>query len=155
MKSEDNGDLEEAISLYTEALAIDSLLIKAYIRRGHTYDKLGDPERAMLDYDEVLKIDPDNARAYFHRGFSHLVAREDGETDPAGAVREFTKAVELGLDNAKVYYFRADARKRVGDLEGALLDYKKYMFRSRDEDKRSVQRAREEIRELEKALEDQ
>ena len=50
------GRLDEAVTHYTQAIAIDPTLAQAYSNRGSTYLNLGEPEKAIADLDEALSL---------------------------------------------------------------------------------------------------
>jgi tetratricopeptide (TPR) repeat protein len=50
----DQGDYEQAIAAYNQALAINPNYVIAYINRGQAYKALGDPGQAGADFNQAL-----------------------------------------------------------------------------------------------------
>lgn len=75
---------------------------------------------ALADFDEVLKMDPRNADAHLNRGAALVMTSRFGE-----AVGAITEALGLGVRQPhKAYLNRGAARESLGDLRGALEDYR-------------------------------
>lgn len=64
-------DVYKAISLYTEALTLDSNYIDAYICRADAKRTLKLYKEAIDDYDEAIRIKPDSIDVYIMRGHTH------------------------------------------------------------------------------------
>ena len=87
------GDYENAIKEYDEAIRLDPQFAIAYINRGSAYTDLEQYERAIEDYDEAIRLDPQADGAYWGRGwvYGHLGLQEL-------AARDIAKAKSLGVD---------------------------------------------------------
>jgi tetratricopeptide (TPR) repeat protein len=59
---------DEAIKMYTSAIASDRTYVDAYLQRGHAYrvSRPTNPWLAMADFRKVIEIDSTNAEAYCH-----------------------------------------------------------------------------------------
>ena len=75
------GHLEEALVLYTEAIALNPEHVLAYVARGGILGELENYTAAIADYDAALALNPELAGAYGGRG---LARYRNGETT-AGA----------------------------------------------------------------------
>lgn len=84
--------LQEVISDYDMALALNPRLVFAWFNKGNIYYSVGDFTSALQCYAEALKIDPDFGQAYFNRGLSYLQAG-----NKAQAFSDLSKAGELGV----------------------------------------------------------
>lgn len=70
------GDLDEAIVSFDQAIAAAPDLSVAYLNRGLAYDRRGESARAIADLDRAVRHAPQSARAYYNRS---LVLRKQGE----------------------------------------------------------------------------
>ena len=57
---QDRGELSEAITAYTEAIAADPGMVEAYKRRAKAYLELGQNQRAAHDYETAADLAPDD-----------------------------------------------------------------------------------------------
>lgn len=67
-KIEEEGRFEDANSLLSKAIEIDSTFLGAYINRGVNKASMGLFEEAIKDYEKVLKLDSNNTLALFNIG---------------------------------------------------------------------------------------
>ena len=67
-----NGDYEEAIASYDQALKIKPDNLDAWVNRGIDLRQLGRLEEAIASYDEALKIKPDEYDVWNNRGYALL-----------------------------------------------------------------------------------
>jgi tetratricopeptide (TPR) repeat protein len=122
--AKNRGDYDEAIRLYTQAIASGDLsqenLSIAYNNRGNTWQKKGDSDRAMEDYDKAIKIDRNDAYAYNNRG---LLWEKKG--DSYRAITDYDKAIELDPRYAHAYNNRGLSWYAKGDYNSAIADYTK------------------------------
>jgi tetratricopeptide (TPR) repeat protein len=116
---------EQAIDLFTEALAIDTGegetdlgLDVVYFYRGFAQRQMGSAEAALADYDRAIELNPEFAAAYLNRGAAHYHLGEIEE-----AVADYTRAVELDPENTNAYYNRALAYQALGEPDLAIEDY--------------------------------
>lgn len=71
------GDLDEAIVAFDQAIAVAPDLSVAYLNRGLAYDRQGESTRAIADLDRAIQHAPRSARAYYNRS---LILRKQGDT---------------------------------------------------------------------------
>ena len=64
----DQGQREQAIAHYSQALTLDPTKVWAYLNRGSLWYANRDYDKAMADYNQALRIDPNHAAGYCHRG---------------------------------------------------------------------------------------
>ena len=99
------GQLEEAIAEYDEAIRLDPQFALAYNNRGFANTKLGQYARAIQDYDEAIRLDPWNPDSNAGRAMTYTLLGKDKE-----AQQDVERAVGLGFDR--------------GLLEGEIEDAK-------------------------------
>jgi tetratricopeptide (TPR) repeat protein len=114
------GNYQEAIKQYTEALKIDPNLAQAYNNRGNAYAGLGDYKKAIADYAQAIKIDPNNAEAYYNRGLAYY-----NLGDTSKAITDWTQAIKIDPNLVQAYYNRGVAYAELGDYKSATKDARK------------------------------
>ncbi|MDR2151642.1 MAG: tetratricopeptide repeat protein [Helicobacteraceae bacterium] len=92
------GNMQEAIKQFTQAIKIDPKYAKAYYNRGVVYEKIGDYKQAISDYNQAIKVDPNFAWAYNNRASAYISLN-----DYKNATKDARKACELG-DCKALYY---------------------------------------------------
>ena len=142
---------DEAVQLFTKAIELqgdfaDALLLRGqiYLRQAKLADAMADaeaaiasgkevesglllrglvkevenkPEEAEADYRQVLELDPFNQQAYTYIGKLYLKNERY-----ADAVSMMDDAIEMSPVFAQAYELRAEAKKLMGDVEGATKD---------------------------------
>ena len=81
--------------------------------------KKGNINNAIIYLNEAIEIDPNDPRFYISRGT--LKGKENYED----AIEDYTKAIEIDPNNVFAYRLRADAKRKLGNNEGADEDNKK------------------------------
>ncbi|XP_073414152.1 hsc70-interacting protein isoform X4 [Dendrobates tinctorius] len=66
-----DGELQNAIDLFTEAIKLNPRLAILYAKRASVYVKLQKPNAAIRDCDKAIAINPDSAQPYKWRGKAH------------------------------------------------------------------------------------
>jgi tetratricopeptide (TPR) repeat protein len=100
------GDLDEAIRLYSKAIAVKTDSADLYFVRGRAYRQKDQYDAAIKDFDKAIALRPNFAEAYNHRGVTRI---GKGEQDKARA--DFKKACELGSSDGCANLKRAEGRK--------------------------------------------
>jgi tetratricopeptide (TPR) repeat protein len=111
-----NGELDRAISDYSQAIKLNGRLAVAYNNRGVAYDRKADYERAIHDYDQAIKLKP-SSETHFNRGNVYLAKSQYDR-----AIDDFNQAIKLRPDFAPAFDNRCWARAVVGILKQALAD---------------------------------
>lgn len=148
----EHGEIEKALTLYTQAIKLDPKASAAYIGRARVWEEFGKLDKALADFNFAFKNDiPFNRTAARFRGdlyqsmhryqdaindYSLLLV--DGPTDglffsrgncylkinkPAMAINDFTRAVGLGGNRSLTYERRGDAYLSLKQDAKALADY--------------------------------
>ena len=130
VEAHQRGDHARAIQDYTEAIALNPDLAKAYNNRGIAYGKKGDRARAIQDFDKAIALTPDDANAYNNRGVAYW-----SEVESDRAIQDFDKAIALTPDDAEVYNNRGVAYVFKGESDSAIQDFDKAIALNPDDDK--------------------
>lgn len=105
-----------AMSDYNYALQLQPENVSALFNRGLLRYEVKDLGRAESDFTEVLSLDPGNFHALYNRG---LVRLELGQASAAAS--DFRKIIERYPRFYPVYYAMAEARRKQGDMRGAVM----------------------------------
>jgi tetratricopeptide (TPR) repeat protein len=123
------GNIEFAISIFEQVLAIDPDNPLALHGRGFAKEAGGDHFGAIADFDLAIQSDPNFALAYNDRGELHFI-----EGNRAQALLDFSKAIELNPIFGRAYQNRALVQRDLGNPEAALIDLQVYLALNPDPD---------------------
>ena len=112
-----NGDYDEAIQEFNEAIRLNPGFAPAHYGRGEIYFQRGDYQQAIRDFTRTIGLAPDYTFAYYSRGVAN---ERTGETEEA--ILDFTHTVRLKPSYAPAYNDRARALYSLGHLREALRD---------------------------------
>ena len=93
----DQGEFDEAIEEFTEAIELDPEYAIAYYNRGWAYDEKGEYDEAIADYNKAIELDPELDVAYFTRGFLYMALGEKEK-----AISDFEKCIEVSKTPALI-----------------------------------------------------
>lgn len=85
------GNLDQAISYYSQAIALKPKTAPLYFVRGRAYKQHGDLDKAIADLTRAITLKADYAEAYNNRGVAYI-----GKKSDKNALADFKKACELG-----------------------------------------------------------
>jgi tetratricopeptide (TPR) repeat protein len=108
------GDLQEALTLSEEAVALGRDEIRHLITLGEVRLALGDDEGTAEAYRSVLSLDPDNPDAHLELGILH---ERRGETSEAE--EHFIESLKADPGNPRALYSYASLYYTADDLETA------------------------------------
>lgn len=114
------GQLDYAISDYTDAIRIYPALADSYLRRSSAYLGKKDTARAIADSEMYIKLEPGSMAGYVARGMARITAGE-----VALAFADINKACELEPNAAEPIFRRGDFYRVSGDGARAEADYRK------------------------------
>ncbi len=117
--SKHNGELEEAVQEFSEALNRDPNVVTAYTNRGFVLNDLHEPARAAADFQQSLKREPKNAEAHMGLAFAEL-----NQGHLQSAIRQTQLEEALAGDSELVHTIRATAYGREGLLTKSAAEYR-------------------------------
>jgi tetratricopeptide (TPR) repeat protein len=94
----DQGEYDQAIAQFSEALAIDSDYAAAYEGRGNVYFVQGYYGTAIADYDHIILLNPKYAYAYFRRAVAYY-----NKGDYERAIAGYNEAIKLNPEFVLAY----------------------------------------------------
>jgi tetratricopeptide (TPR) repeat protein len=110
---------QEAVSLFSQAIALNPRYIIAYFLRAYTYQQLRQKTQALDDYNQVISIAPNLVSAYMNRG-----SLKRQLNDLNGALADYNKAISLQPNYARAYNNRGLLKfQKLNDDQGALADF--------------------------------
>jgi tetratricopeptide (TPR) repeat protein len=112
------GEFDQAISDFSQAIEANPKYYKAFNSRGIAYYRKGQYDLAIADYSRAIKLYPKDSMIYLNRGISYAYTRQNNK-----AINDFNKAIQLNKDNFDAYYFRGIVYKNKGQLDSALSDF--------------------------------
>lgn len=116
----DQGQFEEAVAEFEEALQLDPDDAETHYNLGLAYEALGKIDEAIAEYQEAIRLDPDLAEA--HNGLGNAYS-DQGRLDEA--IAEYEEAIRLDPDLADAHFNLGHAFMDQGEYEKALTAYQK------------------------------
>ena len=122
VKAMQRGDNDEAIRLYTKALAsgelppADQALLTTM--RGNLWFGKKDNDRAIADYDQAIKLNPNMAETYNNRANAWY-----NKKDYDRAIADFNEAIRLKPVYPDAFRNRGDSWQHKKDYGRAIADY--------------------------------
>ncbi len=123
------ADLDEAVWLFTQVLAVQPRSVDALNNRALAYlerGRRGDRDLAVDDLSRALGFDPRRAGTYLNRAVAYL--EHEDRAYVSRAVADLGEAIEIDPDYASAYVNRASAylmRGGEGDVDSAFDDLEK------------------------------
>jgi tetratricopeptide (TPR) repeat protein len=110
-----NGDHDQAIAEFTEAIRLDPQAVNAYYSRGLAYEEKNDIDNALADLQKVLSLRPESGwadRKLIEQALQgeDVIAREDVEQAVARVM------VARGI----IFYSQGEYQKAIGDFSEAI-----------------------------------
>jgi tetratricopeptide (TPR) repeat protein len=113
-----NGNYDQAIAEYTQAIELDPSLSSLYYNRGVAYANKADYDNAISDFSQVIKLNPKDGEAYFERGYNYSM-----KGDLELAIADYTQVIQLDPKNAYAYNNRGLSFENLGQTEEAIKDF--------------------------------
>ncbi|KAJ8251600.1 hypothetical protein GJAV_G00223080 [Gymnothorax javanicus] len=133
------GELEQALGLFTEAIKLNPRLAILYAKRASVLIRMQKPNAAIRDCDQAIAINPDSAQPYKWRGKAHRLLGHWEE-----AARDLATACKLDYDEDA-----SALLKEVQPKANKIVEHRRKYERKREEKelnarKERVKKAREE-----------
>lgn len=113
---------DEAISDFSFLIKNDASDFRAYLQRGWSFFYKGNHQSALADFDSALKLSPQEKGVRRYRAVSHY---ELGNYEKA--VEDINEEIKINpAPLAEVYKTRANAYRKLGKIELAEADEKKF-----------------------------
>lgn len=113
-----NGNYDQAIAEYTQAIKLDPSLTSLFYNRGLAYSNKDDYDNAIADFSQVIKMNPKDGEAYFERGYNYSMK---GSLE--SAIADYTQVVQLDPGNAYAYNNRGLSYENLGRNDEAIKDF--------------------------------
>ena len=112
------GDYEEAIRNYTQAIEMNPQYLDAYKDRAYLYHCNGEYDAAVHDYSKAIELDAQNSDLYCNRG---IAFHNKNELDLA--ISDYDQAISLSPKTIDAYFGRGNAYFNQHDYDQAIADY--------------------------------
>ncbi|XP_073414149.1 hsc70-interacting protein isoform X2 [Dendrobates tinctorius] len=136
-----DGELQNAIDLFTEAIKLNPRLAILYAKRASVYVKLQKPNAAIRDCDKAIAINPDSAQPYKWRGKAHRLLGHWEE-----AAQDLAMACKLDYDEDA-----STMLKEVQPRAQKIAEHKRKYERKRQE--KEIDERKERLRKAKEAHE--
>ena len=93
------GRLEEAITQYSHAIALDPSIALIYQGRGVAYAGVQDYAAAIADFNRAIELDPDRPATYLERGRVYVRTH-----DFAAAETDVQHAIDISNSDPDIFY---------------------------------------------------
>ncbi|MBA4018754.1 MAG: hypothetical protein C0483_16425 [Pirellula sp.] len=109
-----NGQREQALESFNDALRLNPQFVQAYVARGKLYAELGQHESALVDLNFALRLQPTHAEAFAYRGYALLSLGQAQKALP-----DLEMALRIDPSYARVHFLRGQAMQMLGDEQAA------------------------------------
>jgi tetratricopeptide (TPR) repeat protein len=113
------GEREQAVHDFTEAINRDPAVVTAYVNRGYMLNDLHHPQAASADFETALQKEPNDGEAHLGLAYADLDLQK-----PQAALREAQLAERAGGDSLDLHVIRATAYGREDMLSQAAREYR-------------------------------
>ncbi len=113
-----NGDFEQAIVCFTQAIQIDPNHAGAYTHRGFEHLKKRNFVEAVTDFNHAIQIDPKYVQAFVGRGLVYQAKKSIEQ-----AIENFTQAIQINPNCELAYIGRGIECFIKKDYKQAIIDY--------------------------------
>ncbi len=110
-----NGDVDDAITHFQEALQINPGYVEAHINLGNALFQRGKVDEAIAQYQRALQINPDYAGAHYDLGNALL---RQGSVDEA--IAQYQRALQIRPDYALAHGNLGNALLQKGNVDEAV-----------------------------------
>lgn len=122
----DLADLDEAISLFSKALAVYPQSVDVYSSRGLSYlerGRDGDASRAIADLTQAVAISPNAVSAHINRAVAFMERGQPG--DLRQALTDLNRAIGLEPESVGALINRGLVHSAIGDMDKSIADLRR------------------------------
>ena len=122
----DLADLDEAISLFSKALAVYPQSVDVYSSRGLSYlerGRVGDASKAIADLTQAVAISPDAVSAHVNRAVAFMERGRPG--DLREALTDLNRAIGLEPESVGALLNRGLVHSAIGDMDKSIADLRR------------------------------
>ena len=113
-------DYTGAIADFNLAIQENTRFTKAYIQRGLAYYDSGEILQAVYDYTTAIKLDESIPEVFYCRALARLTLKNF-----VGTLDDLDSAIRLNSNYAAAYDLRGIVRRKQGDIQDAITNFKK------------------------------
>ena len=126
---QDIGKPDQAIRIYGELINKFPDDISFYFLRANLLYRKGDEEGVTADLNQAILHNPTNYKGYLRRGFflGGLGQKDKADIDLKKAVSLLTADINKNPQDVELLSLRPEILEQIGNLDGALADYEKYI----------------------------
>ena len=114
-----SGDLQGALDVFSQAIALNPSDALSYLSRGIALSSMGNNQQAVEDFNAALGLNPNDAAAYHNRGIAFAALG-----DYAQAIADYDAALAINPNDAMVYHNKGIAYKQAGDYQQFIEAFK-------------------------------
>jgi tetratricopeptide (TPR) repeat protein len=114
----DQGQLDEAISEFEEAIRLDPDDAAAHYNLGLAYHGQGELDEAIAEYQEAIRINPDFSDAHTNLGVAY---KDQGQVDKA--IAEYTETIRINPDDDTAHHNLGIVYAEQGKADEAIAEY--------------------------------
>lgn len=118
-KALDNGDLDEAILNYTNAINVDPNYKEAYNNRGVARMEDDNPYDAILDYNRALLIDPEYVECQLNRAYAFETIGQY-----QNSLRDINELISRNEDSAYYHFYQGLILTKLRSYRAAIESFK-------------------------------
>jgi tetratricopeptide (TPR) repeat protein len=116
------GNFDEAIEAFSDAILLHPDDPDLYINRGSAYTSKRNFDAAIADYDKAIALNPEYAEAYAGRGAVYYFQEKIDL-----AIADYDRAIELKPDFTGALFNRGTLYKETGQTDQAIADFQKVL----------------------------
>lgn len=109
-----NGQRDQALESFNDALRLNPQFVQAYVARGKLYAELGQYDSALVDLNFALRLQPTHAEAFAYRAYALLSLGQAQKALP-----DLEMALRIDPSYARVHFLRGQAMQMLGDESAA------------------------------------
>ncbi len=123
-----NGEYEESVKKFTQAIEAGVEPSLAYLSRGVAYFKMNRLDESIKDFSKAIEVNKNKTRGYYYRGIAYM-SREDYHS----ALPDLNRVIELDSEHGAAFLARGTLYGLIGEEEKSAKDMKTAIMKSESE----------------------